>query len=198
MKKILFTQRVETTEDYDERRDCADQNIARFLAACGYLPLPLCNIPELVGKYIDDLEPDGIVLTGGNDLGSYGGNAPERDTTERILTEWALKRNTPLLGFCRGMQFIADFFGAKLVKIDGHTACRHALVGSIEREVNSYHNYGFFNVPQNLEVLAKSEDGVIEAMRHKDKAVIGIMWHPEREHAFSPHDIEMFRRHFSD
>ena len=44
---VLYTQRVEIVESYGERRDCADQNIAKFISACGYLPVPLPNNREL-------------------------------------------------------------------------------------------------------------------------------------------------------
>ena len=50
MKTVLYTQRVEVVKSYGERRDCADQNIARFLSTCGFLPLPVPNIKELAEK----------------------------------------------------------------------------------------------------------------------------------------------------
>ena len=47
-----------------------------------------------------------------------------------------------------------------------------------------------------LEILAKAEDGVIEAVRHKQKPVLGIMWHPEREELFSSDDIKCVQKLF--
>jgi len=196
MKKLVFTQRVEIIENYCERRDCANQNIARFISSCGFLPVPFSNIPENVNEFVSTLKPDGLVLTGGNDLHSYGGDAPERDSTERLLIDWALSGNVPVIGFCRGMQVIADYFKAKLEKVDGHIACRHTLKGVIERDVNSYHKYGILKLPKNFQALAKSEDGVIEAIQHKDQAILGIMWHPERETPFSLTDIDLFKELF--
>jgi putative glutamine amidotransferase len=190
MKKLIFTQRVEVIASYNERRDCADQNIARFIKASGYLPIPLNNIPEFVVEYLETLKPDGIVLTGGNDI---GGDAPERDQLEYLLLEEALQRDIPLFGFCRGMQVIANYFGAKLVKVDGHVASRHVLRGMYSREVNSYHNYGIYDVPETLEALAFSENGAIEALRHRNKAILGIMWHPEREVPFDAEDMRMMK-----
>jgi len=196
LKRILFSQRVEVIEQYNERRDSADQNIARFIAACGFHPIPICNIPELVEETIDSYKPDGFVLTGGEDLCSYGGNVPERDATERFIVEWAIENNTPLLGLCRGMQFIADYFGIKLIKVEGHKAVRHQTKGQIEKEVNSFHNYGIHETPISFKVLAKTDDGVIEAFRHETKAIVGIMWHPERESPFSMSDITLFKELF--
>jgi putative glutamine amidotransferase len=42
----------------------------------------------------------GIVLTGGNDLTAYGGDAPDRDATETALLDFAERRNLPVLGVC--------------------------------------------------------------------------------------------------
>lgn len=194
MKKIVYTQRVEIVSGYNERRDCTDQNIAKFIRASGYLPFPVPNIPEATFDFISELEPNGIVFTGGNDLVKYGGNAPERDAIEQKLIEYALFHNVPLFGFCRGMQMIGDFLGAKLEKILEHAGTRHKVFGKIKRDVNSYHNYGIKNLPIDVEIIAKSTDGVIEAFRHQ--CLTGIMWHPEREYPFQQEDIALFRSVF--
>ena len=60
MKTVLYTQRVEVVKSYCERRDCADQNIARFLSTCGFLPLPVPNVKELAEK--TGLSEEEIVL----------------------------------------------------------------------------------------------------------------------------------------
>ncbi len=193
MRRIFVSQRVEIIECYNERRDAVDQNIARFILALGALPIPLCNLPEMTKEYVKELKPDGIMLTGGNDLSSYGGDSPERDLTEQQLIEISLEDGLPLIGFCRGMQIIADYFGAKLEKIEGHVAVRHSLHGLFIREVNSYHNYGCLDLPLPLESLARTEDGVIEALRHKSAPITGIMWHPERETPFQSADIELIK-----
>jgi len=85
VKVILYTQRVEMIESYGERRDCADQNIPRFIKACGYLPVPVPNICETAIQMTEEIKPAGLILTGGNSLVKYGGNAPERDNMEKRL-----------------------------------------------------------------------------------------------------------------
>ncbi|MCL2250039.1 MAG: gamma-glutamyl-gamma-aminobutyrate hydrolase family protein [Oscillospiraceae bacterium] len=196
IKRILFTQRVDVVDSYNERRDGADQNVAHFLRTCGFLPIPICNIPELMPEYLRELKPDGILLTGGNDLHKYGGTAPERDHVERLLFQTALENNLPLLGLCRGMQIIADCFEVTLEKVENHVATRHLLHGKINREVNSYHKYGIYKLPKDFEILAHTEDGVVEALRHKSSPIMGIMWHPEREKPFSQEDMKLVRTVF--
>ncbi len=201
MKIIVFTQRVEVIESYNERRDCVDQRIASFICACGYLPLPVPNDPALSSDIIDTIKPAGIFLTGGNSLVKYGGNAPERDATDRAYIELAISKNIPLYGFCRGMQSILDYFNEDLVTVTGHVAVRMNVKGVIDkflgdfnREVNSYHNQGCLIIKSpDIEILAKSDDGVIKAIRHNDFKLLGTMWHPEREMPFTNDDIYMIK-----
>ena len=64
MKKIIYTQRVELVESYGERRDCADVEIAKLIWECGFLPVPVNNIPEKVQIFLEQVNPDGMILTG--------------------------------------------------------------------------------------------------------------------------------------
>lgn len=197
MKIVLYTQRVEIVESYGERRDCADQNIPRFIEACGYLPLPLPNNCSIAEQIIDQIQPAGIVLTGGNSLVKYGGNAPERDEMEKRVLNLALERNIPVYGFCRGMQVIADCFGCDLTEVQGHVAVRHKISGEMgDLEVNSFHNQACYVVKKPLEVLAQTDDGVIEAICYREKRILGTMWHPEREKPFTDADINRIQKLF--
>ena len=84
-------------------------------------------------------------------------------------------------------------YGATLKQVEGHVGTRHTLNGFGNREVNSYHNYSVVSCPEAFEVTARSEDGEIEAVKHRCLKWEGWMWHPEREIEFSPQDIERFR-----
>lgn len=195
MKKIIYTQRVEIVESYGERRDCADQKIPEFIKECGYLPIPISNLSELVPLYFDIIKPDGVMLTGGNSLVSQGGNAPEKDATDENIIRYALKNKIPIYGFCRGMQSILDYFGYDLVPVSNHVAVVHNLYGEYEgMQVNSYHNQGIKEVKEPFQVLAYTEDGVIEAIQSTEYKIIGTMWHPEREQPFSQKDIERVKK----
>lgn len=184
---------MEIVESYQERRDCADQRIAEFITACGFLPLPVSNKCGLAEKIIDTIRPSGILLTGGNSLTAYGGDAPERDAMDWELIRLAVFKSIPVYGFCRGMQSILVYFGNKLSEIKGHAAVRHMVEGENGfYEVNSYHNQACVKIEKDcgLVVTAQAADGVVEAVRHKDFPVVGTMWHPERERQFQQEDIK--------
>lgn len=200
MKAVIYTQRVEVIESYQERRDCADQRIADFIYACGFLPVPLPNKAELAEQIMEALHPAGVILTGGNSLLAYGGNAPERDAMDKMLIELAIRNKIPLYGFCRGMQSILDYFGNELENVEGHVAVRHFVQGNREDyEVNSYHNQACKELKKDcgLLITAQTSDGVIEAVRHESLPIEGTMWHPEREADFVQRDMDRVKRLFT-
>ena len=82
--------------------------------------------------------------------------------------------------------------GAQLKAVTGHVRSRHHIVGDIRGEVNSFHNFSLIDMPDDYAVLAKSEDGEIEAICHQLLPWEGWMWHPERESEFSKEDIQRF------
>ena len=201
MKTVIYTQRVELIESYQERRDCADQRIAEFIHACGFLPLPLPNKAELAEQMIVAVHPAGVILTGGNSLTVYGGNAPERDAMDETLIELVVRNQIPLYGFCRGMQSILAYYGNELVNVEGHVAVRHLVHADTEvYEVNSYHNQACKELKKDcgLLVTAQTSDGVIEAIRHESLPIVGTMWHPEREADFVPRDVNRVKELFTN
>lgn len=194
-KHIAVTQRVEYIEAIKERRDALSQEWAELAEVCGFLPLLLPNRLPAAQELIEAWKPDGILLTGGNDLSAYGGNAPERDETERFLIRYVVDRKVPLLGVCRGMQMVLDYFGATLQRVEGHIRVEHPL--SNGDTVNSFHSWGAAKCQEPLVPEAWSEDGVLEAVRHRDYPWIwGIMWHPERYHPLRERDIQLMREVF--
>jgi len=198
MKIVGISQRVVSAAEYAERRDALDQRWAALFEQCGLLPLPLPNRPTLVHNILDHVRLDGIVLSGGNTLVEYGGDAPERDETERLLLQYAIGHDLPLLGVCRGLQVIQTAFGVPLQPVTGHVAVEHAVrADGSERNVNSFHRLGATLSPEPLEAWAVAADGVIEAVRHRDKLILGLMWHPERCSPFDPRDVSLIRRCFS-
>ncbi len=200
MEIVIYTQRVEIIESYQERRDCADQRIAAFIRQCGFLPIPVPNQEELASEIVNSINPAGIILTGGNSLARYGGNAPERDAMDKILIELAIKRSIPLYGFCRGMQSILDYFGNGLINVSEHVAVRHLVYEEADQyEVNSYHNQACMQLETEcgLQIVSKTQDGVIESVCHKYLPIYATMWHPEREKEFLYRDIHRIKTLFN-
>lgn len=197
MKAVIYTQRVDVIESYNERRDCSDQNISRFIQTCGYLPIPVSNVICNLENFVDYAKPAGIVLTGGNSMVKYAGTAPERDRTDRELIRIAQKYRIPIYGFCRGMQSILDYFGCVLENVSGHVAVRHRVMGEWgDFEVNSYHNQACTKIEAPLKIVAAGADGVIEAVECTEQKINATMWHPEREQPFAEADIKRIRQLF--
>ncbi len=195
MKVVAISQRVDAFLERNETRDALDQRLPAFIASCGYMPVP---VPNALGGRLHDwlmvVHPMAIVLSGGNDIGQCA----ERDDTELALLAHAMERQLPLLGICRGMQMTAHRAGASLHPVGGHVRTRHQLSGTISAEVNSYHGHSLATCPDGFEVLARSEDGEIEAIRHLSLPWQGWMWHPEREEHFNDDDIHRLRALFGE
>lgn len=193
---IAVTQRVDLL-NRGERRDALDQRWAEFVGALGAEMLLLPNSLQMASALLERFRPDGVILTGGNDLVSVGGDAPERDDTEKMILGWAMARRAPVLAVCRGMQMLVVQLAGSLKRIEGHVGVRHAIeMGHRKETVNSFHHWGVDALPPELVVLARAADGHIEAVRHVDFPVVGIMWHPEREQPFSSCDLHLAQELF--
>ena len=206
-KKIIgITQRVDKFKSYNESRDAIDERMISWVVEAGFIPVTIPNnlvdnslleSRQLVlDEWLKLLNIDAVILSGGNNIG----DVPQRDLTETCLLIWAEKNNKPVLGICRGMQMMGVHKGGKLIKADGHVNTHHSLQTdkNNHREfpylVNSYHNYVLKDCPESFEVLAKSEDGHLEAMVHKKLPWEAWMWHPEREPIFSSIDIKRLKK----
>lgn len=198
MTLIAVSQRVATDPGTGERRDALDQQWAAFLHACGLTPVLLPNHEPSARALLETLPLSGLLLTGGNTLAAYGGDAPERDTIEVMALRLALDRGWPVLGICRGMQVIQHVFGVPLQPVTGHVLARQTItIEECRREVNSYHTFGTTETVPALQVWARADDGVIKALRHTEHTLAAIMWHPERLRPFQAEDLAYVRSWFT-
>lgn len=187
---------VAKNETYQEIRDTLSRDW--FLYISRIFPrsilVPLMNEPSRVLDYVEGLKLNAFILSNGNDWGEF----PERDETEKSLVVYALKKNIPVLGVCRGFQALNKIFGGKLVRDIAHGRNSHAGTQHIVTlsqspfrkyaktgtlQVNSFHNQGIeaSGVAKPLRIFAQSLDLAIEGIYHPTKRVLGIQWHPERK-----------------
>lgn len=196
MKHIGISQRVDTVEN-GEKRNALDEKWSSFLWECGYLPICLPNVPEIASKLIADLKIEGVVLSGGNDLVACGGDAPQRDETEKAIIEHAMKTHMPVIGVCRGMQAIQNHFGVGLKRVKGQVQeVQDVLIRGVKTSVNSYHCWGTKENRRPLKVWAEGTDGIIKAISHETLPIHGVMWHPERFQPFTDRDKAFFQEVF--
>lgn len=100
-------------------------------------------------------------------------------------------KDTPLFGVCLGHQSIGQVFGGDVVRADklmhGKTSLIHhegkSVFAGIESpfEATRYHSLIVKRdtLPDSLEVTAKTEDGTIMGLQHKEYPIHGVQFHPE-------------------
>lgn len=184
--RVALSMRVVQAPNSDERRDGISHDWISRLDSWGWTPLLVPNAITDGAAFLDSIGPDILILTGGDDLGE----TPDRDRTERILLQHALRTRFPVFGVCRGLQLINDHFGGRLAPVPGHVATPHdvlfsgtpAEVYGRRQTVNSFHAIGVPSdgLGQGLESFAHDEDGWVEGIRLPDRPLAAIMWHPER------------------
>ncbi|MGL4451715.1 MAG: anthranilate synthase component II [Sarcina sp.] len=132
---------------------------------------------------IKNINPKGIII-------SPGPKSPkESEQCLKIIRDF--KGKIPILGICLGHQCIGEVFGAIVKK--GKSPV-HGKVEYIDNDgkgvfeelpskfkVTRYHSLVISdeNLPESLEVSAKTKDGVIMGIRHKEFDIEGVQFHPE-------------------
>ena len=190
-----MSMRVTEASNYVEYRNSIAYEYISFFEDLGYFIVLVPNNSKNVEKYFDN-EVELVVLSGGNNVNPNLYNSKEkltdiysdRDNTEGLLLDISIKNHIKILGICRGFHFLNVYFGGSIVhNIEHHVNKDHQLVSSSSilnsKETNSYHNQGIYqeNISNDLEILAKSKDGIVEAISNKEKTILGIQWHPERQ-----------------
>ena len=183
---------------------------ADAVARSGHVPvvIPRFGSDEQFDVLVSKL--DVLILTGGEDvdparykaskspkLGQV--NAPRDEFDFRLLAA-ARRRNIPGIGICRGCQLMNIAVGGTLwqdlpsefsVKDVQHRNVHHwisiepdsrfaRVTGVTNALVNSYHHQAVKDLAPGFRIVAKSPDGVIEAIECDTYPAIGVQFHPEK------------------
>lgn len=209
MKMLIAISQRNDKNKHGEYIDNLENSYVNYLEKFGVKLIVIPNLTKDVDSYFKEFPILGVILSGGNDINPrlYGellkeglSVSDERDETEKKILEVAIKKKLPVLGICRGMQFINVFFKGKLImnikeetgtKIE-HVSANHKII-ILNKElqkvlgkkthVNSYHNQGIDSnrLSPELRTFAQSSDGIIEGVNHASLPIAGVQWHPERK-----------------
>jgi len=140
------------------------------------------------------MQPEGIVISPGPSDPDHAGICLE-------LVKACAERALPLFGVCLGHQSIGQAFGAKIVRapqpMHGKlSSMSHDGAGVFENlptplTATRYHSLTIDpeSVPDCLDITARSEDDVIQGIRHKELPIHGVQFHPESIESEYGHDI---------
>lgn len=156
-----------------------------------------------------------IVIGGGEDVNPVRYKKPEyrpicgtiddfRDSIEFLMINFALEKQLPLLGICRGHQIMNVAMGGSLIpdiptfydSLSNHRSKakyahnvnitdRSGILGKLQVDslkVNSRHHQSVDRLSTQLKATAYSNDGIVEAIessRENDVFLLGVQWHPE-------------------
>jgi anthranilate synthase component 2 len=132
-------------------------------------------------RAIEQYRPERLVI-------SPGPGRPE-DGGYSIEYVKALGSQIPILGVCLGHQAIVVAFGGK---VDLAPAPKHGKTSQISHDgrgiftgiespfvATRYHSLAAVELPEELEVSATSEEGVVQGVRHRSLPIDGVQFHPE-------------------
>jgi GMP synthase (glutamine-hydrolysing) len=147
-----------------------------------------CEIhpPTLDVEAIRAWDPAGIILSGGP-ASVFADGAPDLDPAVAEL-------GVPILGICYGLQLLAHRLGGLVERADGREYGRALLKlesedplfadlpGGAERTVWMSHGDRVLRLPDGFKILARSESSPFAAVRHVERPIWGLQFHPEVVH----------------
>lgn len=156
-------------------------NLAQYLGELGVAPVVRRN-DKITVEEIEEMHPDRIVISPGP------GRPEDAGVSVDVIKRFGPR--LPLLGVCLGHQGIGVAFGGAVVRA---TQVMHGKVSSVRHDgrgvfrgisqpfsAGRYHSLVVAEpVPDALEVAARTEDGTIMAVRHREFPVHGVQFHPE-------------------
>jgi anthranilate synthase/aminodeoxychorismate synthase-like glutamine amidotransferase len=158
-------------------------NLVQYLGELGAQVDVVRNDVQQVDELLER-EPAGVVI-------SPGPGEPKAAGISVELVSACAKRGIPLLGVCLGHQSIGVAFGGQIIRA---RSIMHGKVSSIEHdgsgvlrdiaspfEATRYHSLVIEkeSCPEELVITARSDDGEIMAIRHRELPIEGVQFHPE-------------------
>jgi anthranilate synthase/aminodeoxychorismate synthase-like glutamine amidotransferase len=157
-------------------------NLAQALGALGAEPEVVRN-DAVDPRALRESPPDRVVVS--------PGPCGPREAGASVEAVRAVAGRAPVLGVCLGHQCIAEAFGGKVVRAPSP---RHGKTSEVVHDGRGvlrglpsplraarYHSLAVEeeSLPADLEVTARSEDGVVMGLRHRRFAIEGVQFHPE-------------------
>jgi anthranilate synthase/aminodeoxychorismate synthase-like glutamine amidotransferase len=168
--------RVLVIDNYDS----FTYNLVQYLGELGADPVVYRN-DAITAAEAHALEPERLLISPGP------GRPEDAGCSEEMIT--SLGASIPTLGVCLGHQVIAAMYGGT---VDRAPEPRHGKTSPITHdgrgvfanlsnpfEATRYHSLAVLDVPDQLQVTARSEDGVVQGLRHRDLPIEGVQFHPE-------------------
>ncbi len=164
-----------------DNQDSFVHTLANYVRQCGVEVITLrAGFDE---SRLDEFEPDLLFI-------SPGPGTPEQMGVPEMVG-WAVKRKLPLFGVCLGHQGIAQYFGAEIGVLPEPVHGKDSLVSHSESGVfanvpspftaGRYHSLFVKpdSVPDCMEVIARTQEGVIMGLAHKELPIASVQFHPE-------------------
>ena len=140
---------------------------------------------EITVDEIKELKPDSIIISPGPGNPT---NKKDFGVCEEVIKE--LGGKIPILGVCLGHQGIFATFGGKITrsepihgKLSKITHDEEGLFKDVENSLVATRYHSLIcdedSIPDCIEVIAKTEDGIIMAIKHSNGPIFGLQFHPE-------------------
>jgi anthranilate synthase component 2 len=167
-------------------------NLVQYLGELGAEPTVFRH-DEITVDELAARKPDGILISPGP------GTPDSAGISNAVIAQ--LGPTTPVLGVCLGHQCIGQVFGGQIVRaptiMHGKTSwVRHDGQGVFAGladpfEATRYHSLVIdpASMPDDLDVTASTEDGVIMGVAHKQFPIQGVQFHPESILTTVGHDL---------
>jgi len=162
--------------------DSFTYNLVQYLGELG-ADLKIFRNDKITLAEIENMNPDHIVISPGPCTPNEAGISV--DLVKNFMGK------IPILGVCLGHQSIVQALGGKIIRgaypVHGKTSAIYhdgkTIFKSIENPfiATRYHSLiaEAKSLPACFEVSAKTEDGIIMGVRHKEHLLEGIQFHPE-------------------